>query len=264
MDGNSVVNILAVISILQILPVSSIIGGQIAADYPFFVLVLRGRTRCGGTIVAEGAILTAAHCLFNEDDHRWARNHEISVFRGNFSTSNHWKGTTISVRNYKIHKLYHRNRYGLPTNYDIALIRLSSNLRVAAENLKKSILPICTSSSHSIGTFIGLGILDERTRSFPSQLMEATMLRAESCDSYSRAGVFIDDMIQLCYNGVAGAYVCHGDSGGPIVYRPTDEVICLIGISSFVGNMCETSRLPVIFTSASSLRPWVRRKIHRS
>ena len=250
--------------ILHVVPVLGIIGGEIAADYPFFVLVLRGQTRCGGTIVSKGAVLTAAHCLYNQEENRWSRPNEISVFRGDFSTPNHWKGTTVSVRNYVYNNFYYRDYYDAPANFDMALIRLSKSAETL--NLEKSILSVCKRPSYRVlhtGVFVGLGLVNETLteQSLPSQLMEATMLLDESCGNYFRAGVSIDDTRQLCYNGVHGAYVCYGDSGGPIVYKPKGKVACLIGISSVVDSNCTNPRWPAVFTSARALRPWVLRKI---
>ena len=253
------------ISIVQVFPSLSIIGGEIATNYPFFVLVLRGQNRCGGTIISKGAVLTAAHCLYNQEESRWAKRQEIFVFRGDFSTPNQWKGNSIAVRNYVLNSLYNRDSYDLPANFDMALLRLARSSK--ALRLENSILPICKQPSRNVlqsGIFIGLGLVDEpRPKlSLPRQLMEANMLRDESCGSFSRMGVSIDNLRQLCYIGVNGAFICQGDSGGPIVYKTNDKVACLIGISSFFDNNCTNPERPAVFTSAAVLRAWVRRKVN--
>ena len=40
---------------------------------------------CGGTIITEYVVITAASCLYYENKQRWAQIHEVHVLHGNFS-----------------------------------------------------------------------------------------------------------------------------------------------------------------------------------
>ena len=56
---------------------------------------------CGATFVAPNAVVTAAHCLYDDVSERWAYYEEVSVFKGDFSD---------------IHWPYHAHEYGCKTS----------------------------------------------------------------------------------------------------------------------------------------------------
>ena len=243
--------------------VMGIIGGDYAPDLPFFVLVLRGRNRCGGSIVSIDAVLTAANCLFDEQERRWAFSYELSVFQGNFSTPHRWKGTSFAVERFSTHRQYQPNFNHFPAPFDIALIKLRERFQVTS--YKASVLQICHETKYLYGRFIGLGLVNQTLQAPAMNLMETLLFRDEQCGVCQREGLSIDETKQICYSNAHGAYVCHGDVGGPLlVYKRRSNRYCILGISSYVSTDCTDTRFPAVFTLAPSFGNWIRERVMSS
>ena len=57
-----------------------IIGGLPVWHYPFFVRIQSQSKECGGTLIAEDAVLTSANCLVNDLWERYCFPREIVVY----------------------------------------------------------------------------------------------------------------------------------------------------------------------------------------
>lgn len=213
-----------------------IIDGKSVAssEYPSFVTTLSGSNGlCGGTLIAERWVLSAAHCYTDNSD-------RLNVVASDLIVQTNPKSFTnvsaISSDNlYTAEQIIIHPSYSYPQN-DIALIQLSR----AATNATPIVISDNSSSAviGKRGTIVGYG---STTRQYdyqyqlvndvtPSQLQEAEVPIIDS--SYCTGTL-------ICAGENTGGYstdACFGDSGGPL-YLEQDGVRTQVGIVSG-GNGC--------------------------
>ena len=92
--------------------------------------------------------------------------------------------------------------------------------------------------------------------------MRTTLFQFTYCDMYfNEYGVSINEDLQACYGGsqpdkFPGS--CDGDSGSPIFHQDYfGNVVCLIGINSFVSKTCDDGTRPTVSTIVSSVQKWI-------
>merc|ERR1711862_1081159 len=62
----------------------------------------------------------------------------------------------------------------------------------------------------------------------------------------------------LC-SGKEGKSPCHGDSGGPFMFRNDDGHWEQIGVVSWGGNLCGQNNLPAVFTRITHFMDWIKK-----
>ena len=106
--------------------------------------------------------------------------------------------------------------------------------------------PVCMSpikfrDRYINGTFIGLGLTNQKPDWGSSQLMETKLTEDRSCGKHDNNRGLSAPHKQICYNSESRAAACVGDTGSPIVYKKNGEVVCLIGVSIYNGDRCDNS-----------------------
>ena len=188
--------------------------------YPFMVSLQAwswGGHFCGGSLVREDWVITAAHCVEGESPGG------ILVKIGMHNIN----GTTGSETRYVDQIIVHPNYSSWSLDNDYALIHLSS---------PSSFEPIqlVTDDSHDeepvMSTVMGWGATSSGGGS-SNVLLEVDVPIDDSCGNYSNSDI-TNNMV-CAGDGNGGEDSCQGDSGGPLIMTNGDGEYELIGIVSW-------------------------------
>ncbi|MFT5046086.1 MAG: hypothetical protein ACI8UP_003064 [Porticoccaceae bacterium] len=248
---------------------SRIVGGNVAEDgeWPSLVALimpgvepLKFRQFCGGSVIADRWVLTAAHCLFNVDGSPTTAD-QIRIVAG-INNLNDVAAVETVVTNIFVHPQYDNPVF--PVN-DIALLELSTSVPVPQNSLLDVDPELLVGRTAFI---VGWGALTEEgpmaAERFPGLLQDASMpiVSREQCnlpESYN--GNILTT--QLCAGfRQGGVDSCQGDSGGPIYVLEGSRQV-QIGITSF-GAGCARPNLYGVYTNVNAFRPWMSNYINLS
>ncbi|CAG0890900.1 unnamed protein product [Cyprideis torosa] len=215
---------------------------------------------CGATLISEDAVLTAAHCV---------KDQQLDIVRlGEHDLSSDNDGANpidFEVKEVLIHPDY------LPPSLqnDIAIVKLSKRVSLTSK-VKPACLPSPSTSfpSQAAVTVVGWGALGFGDRS-ASTLQEVTvpMWINERCqNAYQKLGESfkviypngLPDTV-LCA-GTEGKDACQGDSGGPLLFRSgtgtRHQKYLLVGVVSG-GSQCGLANSPGIYTKVDQFLRWI-------
>ncbi|CAN2390200.1 Belongs to the peptidase S1 family [Pristimantis euphronides] len=237
-----------------------IVGGTDANEggWPWQVsLRYLGSHICGGSLISNQWVLTAAHCF-----ERSVNPSDYLVMLGGYQlqvTSPHQVAS--AVQSIIVNSLFR----GAGTPGDIALIKLSGTITYTAY-----ILPVCvptTSMSFSDGTncwVTGWGDVGSDVRlPYPQTLQQVMvpLISTDSCDRMYHIGsdISANQQIvpsdQICAGYAAGKEdSCQGDSGGPLVCN-INGIWYQAGIVSW-GDQCAMSYRPGVYTYVPDYYNW--------
>lgn len=225
--------------------ITRIVGGRpISIDrVPWQVAIYnKGFIICGGSIISEDWVLTAAHCM--EGGGKFTVRAGSSFFR--------YGGQVRKVRSVYIHAKYNTNT----ANRDIALMRLRDSFQI---NSKVQTIPLAKSTRTLPKRYFisGWGTLREDGYT-PERLRGLTineLSRSECRRKYAVSKIPITDYMFCASASEKDA--CQGDSGGPIVRGRIQY-----GIVSF-GVGCARKRYPGVYTNTRKLNKWIRSVVRR-
>ncbi|XP_072946261.1 vitellin-degrading protease-like [Epargyreus clarus] len=221
-----------------------IVGGEDIdiTEAPYQVsIVTRGRHMCGGTIIANDLIVTAAHCVLGTSPY------EYQVRVGSSSSQN--GGELYPVGDLVWHPGFNYNKM----DSDIAILWLKKplkfNERVAPVAMYNQGEEIMDGEATMV---TGWGNIREGG-GYPSTLQMVLIPKVNTavCErAYSTLYRITQNM--LCA-GIpeGGKDACQGDSGGPLVHNGR-----LAGVVSW-GLGCARPNYPGVYAKISALRSWI-------
>ena len=210
------------------LPMPMIVGGEEVdpacpnCKYPFMVSLQYtgnwGGHFCGGSLVREDWVVTAAHCV------QGTSSNSIKVRIGLHDVD----GTTGAITRYVDQIIVHPQYSGNSLDNDYAILHLTQPVT----NFEP--IQLITDNSHDnepvMSTVMGWGAT--QSGGWGSDvLLEVDVPIDDSCGNYSNSDI-TNNMICAGYS--SGGYdSCQGDSGGPLIMTNDDGEYELIGIVSW-------------------------------
>jgi len=190
-----------------------IVGGAPAnkGDYKFMVDVRRGGHYCGGAIVNQDWVLTAAHCSGGAPS-------AYTLVAGDHNIQNEdGDEQSRSVSQVVIHPNYNSGTI----DNDAALMRVSAPFDLNSPWVEATVLAMGTEATFDgDADVIGWGSLSEGGGS-PTilQQVKVPIVQNPACNAaYNQAGYEITpSMICAGVMGEGGKDACQGDSGGPMM-----------------------------------------------
>ena len=240
-----------------------IIGGREVApeEWPFVVRV-DASYRCTGSLVAPNWVLTAAHCLV-DDEGIVDEPGDVSVFLGYDWDKGVCENTREEIGRVIIHPDYdHRPRGSIP---DAALVEI---LQAAPADPIKLLTPeeeALYAPSGASATVIGRGRQDDG--SLPPVLRQADLIlwSTEDCRENSlweswESGVINESA--LCAGRVESKKTAIGDSGSPYVVPLPSGGWGQVGVHTLGGGPGRSIfDYPSVLTRAAAIRDWVYEQI---
>lgn len=233
---------------------SHIIGGfEAIGSYPYMVSLLldtpEGLTHnCGGSIINERTVITAAHCLYNYDMS------SIHVHVGEKTRK------VIEGKVYDIEAMYWPDEYTFFNyDYDMALVRIKGFFKFD-DNIQpiELVKPDDIIDVGSYATVLGWGVTNLESNELAEYLMMAHVPIVEQniCNRYM-GGQITERMLCAGYSE-GGVDACLLDSGGPLVLNNK-----LIGIVSW-GYSCALPKKPGVYVRVSKFLSWIDRMLFKN
>ncbi|XP_064082784.1 trypsin-1-like isoform X2 [Macrobrachium nipponense] len=240
-----------------------IVGGEPVnrGEFPWQVSIqlkygsdTRGMHFCGGTLVGDSWVMTAAHCT-KDIDYK-----DVVVVTGAWDLkepNTEYRVSKVLVADYNVLSLQH----------DMALLKLDLDHPVnTVSRANQQAIPIAMESrtEASVGqrcAISGWGKLQSGGK-LPHVLMAADVeVKSDAdCSQAFSNGIFTVFPTNLCAGG-GERDACQGDSGGPLVCCNTttsDVSSCrLSGVVSW-GIGCATPGIPGVYTEVAHYKEWIK------
>lgn len=242
---------------------SKIIGGVTTSEnnWPWLVYLEMG---CGGTIIHEQWVLTAAHCCEGENI--------IEARFGLHNTDD--EAVSMKTSQIHIHPEYGQTSDGDAENSDWCLLKFDQSILEATDDeLATQIACLPTGPlEHGKACWIaGWGDTEYESGQFSEEILSAgvNILGPDYCQKYSNVGKLNSDDIcaglpDFDGDGLtdAGKDACQGDSGGPLICVEDGRATVVAVVSRGAG--CGQKGQPGLYSSTWSSKDWIVKTVTKN
>ncbi|XP_065085076.1 trypsin-1-like [Ochlerotatus camptorhynchus] len=236
---------------------SRIVGGvdALAGEYPYIVSIQRlfltiSTHVCGGTILNNFHVLTAAQCFFGKS----AGRHRVQAGKLNLNQFEPVE-QTVNMLWFTMHPNYD----GSPTPYDLAIVRLQSPFGFNSF-IQPVVMPIPNSIPSGVVRFAGWGSTSMGLLPGTPTILQQTRVSVfpnENC-TQMLYGVMPITPENVCLGPATGGIgACNGDAGGPVV-QVTNGQHVLVGIITWQVFPCGIPGVPSISSRVSAFNDWIQ------
>ncbi|XP_063604109.1 venom serine protease-like [Penaeus indicus] len=240
-----------------------VVGGVAARlhEFPWQVLLLLPENRfCGGVLINELFVLTAAHCIRPPALSGTALP-EVVVGEHDRSRADETASTQrLSVARVIVHEGFNDS---VSSDNDIGLVQLSSALDFTAT--WPDVAPACPPDALSAYDDVTVTVAGWGYLSYPTnptlprvlQKVDVQTVPVSECMTQYKAGKVTSNMI--CASA-PGKDACFSDSGGPLMAQQNDHWV-VIGVVSFGPTACAKPGVAGVYTRVGNYLPWIIRNI---
>ncbi|GFQ82820.1 chymotrypsinogen A [Trichonephila clavata] len=230
-----------------------VVGGTNAdrKAWPWMVALFNNKNKffCGGSLINNRYVLTAAHCTFGPDKSQIVA--RLGEYDFNDPREPHDDYRVIEV---KRHGQYNR----LTLRNDIALLKLEKPV-VFNEFIKTICFPEAEKNyMGDVATLAGWGHMDGGSSSTSDVLQEANFPIISNIQCSRTHGVSVPSSLICAATPTQDKGACNGDSGGPLMLLDENERWKVIGIVSWGRRGCNP-KFPTVYSRTTHYMEWIRK-----
>jgi len=246
-------------------------GSEVSPKYslPYQVYIWVDGYGCGATIINRRYVLTAAHCLYDDNDQLLDQNNTWVIAGEHNKCDSPWHlrkpgwwpnegGQVFGVERFIRHKEYDSDK----KSNDIAILKLNTDIKFG-DHVKPACLPTDPDDDFDgmTATVSGWGTTAMRYAEEEPNGKTSCKLKRTSLTILGKKSLWClwssknDATTRMCAFK-EGTDTCQGDSGGPLVVVK-DRKYVLVGVTSYGRGCADPRNFPGIYARVTNYLEWI-------